>query len=60
MRAGAVNRWLQEIAGDRGYDAMLWYMRRNAGAGRTLVGKLYRPMWFTPLLWPAARRAFPA
>lgn len=58
MRAAAVNRWLQEAAGDRGYDAMLWYMRRKAGAGRALVGKLYRPMWFTPLLWPVARRAF--
>jgi flavin-dependent dehydrogenase len=58
MRAAAVNRWLQEAAGNRGYDAMLWYMRHKAGAGRALVGRLYRPMWFTSLLWPAARRAF--
>ena len=60
MKAAAVNRWLQEAAGNRGYDALLWYMRRNTRAGRALVSKLYRPMWFTPLLWQVAKRAFPS
>lgn len=58
LKAAAVNRWLQEAAGNRGYSLALWYMRRHARAGRALVSRFYRPMWFTPLLWPLARRAF--
>ena len=58
IKAAAVNRWLQEAAGNRGYALALWYMRRRTCAGRALISQLYSPMWFTPLLWPLARRAF--
>jgi hypothetical protein len=57
IKAAAVNRWLQEAAGNRGYAIGLWYLRRHTRAGRALVSRFYRPMWFTSLLWPLARRA---
>jgi hypothetical protein len=58
LKAAVVNRWLQETVGNRGYTLALWYMRRHSrrGQGRALANRLYRPLWFTPLLWPLARR----
>jgi flavin-dependent dehydrogenase len=60
IKAAAVNRWLQEGLGNRGYPWLLRYMRLKAKAGRALVGQLYRPAWFTSLLWPFAKRRWRA
>jgi hypothetical protein len=56
MRAAVVNRWAQEVLGNYGYPLMLWYLRRHANAGRAILRRHYYPLWYTPLLWPLAKR----
>jgi flavin-dependent dehydrogenase len=58
MRAAAVNRWLQERLGNRGYALMLRYLRwfGKHGNGRTLMRRRYHPGWYGTLLWPLAKR----
>lgn len=56
LRASAVNRYLYIHAGARGRTSLL---ERLCGAPdpRAWLGRYYRPRWWTPLLYPLARRA---
>jgi flavin-dependent dehydrogenase len=56
IRAAAVNRWLQEAVGNSGYPWLLRYMQRHTNSGRSFLRRLYNPRWYTPLLWPLAKR----
>lgn len=51
-RAGTVNRYLYERAGERGYRAMLRRLCR--GDARAWLRRYYRGRWWTPLLYPLA------
>jgi flavin-dependent dehydrogenase len=57
QQASAVNRWGFEYFGNRGYALLLRYSRLYTGKGRTLLNRHYHPRWYTPLLWPLARRS---
>jgi flavin-dependent dehydrogenase len=56
MRRAVVNRWLQEVFGDRGYPIMLRILRRYAHTGRRVLRHHYYPAWYTELIWPFAKR----
>lgn len=53
-RMSAVNRYLYERAGERGYRAMLERLCR--GDARPWLRGYYRGHWWTPLLYPLAFR----
>ena len=57
LKASAVNRWGFEFFGNRGYSFLLRYTKLYAGKGRALLHRHYHPRWYTPILWPLARRA---
>lgn len=57
LRATAVNRYLQQSTGNLGYRLLVCYMRLHPRAGRALLARHYRPLWYTPLIWPLARRS---
>jgi flavin-dependent dehydrogenase len=57
MRATAVNRYLQQRTGNFGYRLVVCYMRLHPRTGRALLARHYRPLWYTPLIWPFARRS---
>jgi flavin-dependent dehydrogenase len=56
LRATAVNRYLQQRTGNLGYGLLMVYMRLFPQAGRSLLARHYRPLWYTSVMWPLARR----
>ncbi len=57
LRATTVNRYIQQRTGNLGYQLLIYYMRLHPHAGRTLLARHYRPLWYTSLLWPLAQRS---
>ena len=57
LRATAVNRYLQRRTGNLGYRLLVCYMRLHPRVGRALLARHYRPLWYTPLIWPLAQRS---
>ncbi len=55
LKVGAVNRFFQELLGNRGYPLLLRYMRRYPGRGRAMMYKQYNPRWYKSLAWPIAK-----
>ena len=56
LQAASVHRMLFQMMGNMGYHLLLSYVRLFARAGRELCHRYYRPMWYTRLLWPLAKR----
>lgn len=56
MQAGAVNRFLFELTGDRGARAMIRTVARAADP-RAGMGRLYAPSWWRKALFPLIRAA---
>jgi hypothetical protein len=56
LQAAAVHRVLFEMIGNVGYRMLLPYLRLFRHSGRELLYRYYRPMWYTHLLWPLAKR----
>lgn len=56
LRVGAVNRFFQELLGNRGYPLLLRYMRRYTGRGRAMMFRQYNPLWYKSLAWHVAKR----
>jgi flavin-dependent dehydrogenase len=60
LQATAVDRWAYQKFGNRGYALLVRYSGLYAGQGRLLLHRHYHPRWYTPFLWPLARRALTA
>jgi flavin-dependent dehydrogenase len=56
MKAAAVNRFLLETFGNRGYPLVLCYLRRYPRSARAIVHRRYHPIFLTTSLWPLAKR----
>ena len=56
LKVGAVNRFFQELLGNRGYPLLLRYMRRFTGRGRVMMHRQYNPLWYKSLAWHVAKR----
>lgn len=55
IRAAAVNRWLQERFGNRGYPILLWYLNHFSGNGRRVLRWHYNENVYSRLLWQFAK-----
>ncbi len=56
MRAGATNRFLQTVLGDRGFPLVKLVAHRNARTARAMFHHYYNPTRHSRLLWPLARQ----
>ncbi len=56
MQAAAVDRYLLETFGNRGYGLIVRYLRRHSKSVRAILYRHYNPVFFTPLLWSRAKR----